>query len=232
MRVATAAVGALDHADIVSTTVLTWPEARTTASTDNRADDLDDAQCAHGRGPCLEAAWEGTPIRAVIDDERSRWPEFTAAATELGVRTSLSVPLLVDRVEPIQESVGSLNIYRFAAEAFDPFDEALMSVYTVSAGQAITNARRWQHARETVSQLENSTDLAHVYRHGQGSTDGAARLRPGRRIRQTQNRIATAQRQAAHRCPRIACLRVQTVVVGVDHMSGTPRSTTTRSARR
>ena len=43
-----------------------------------------------------------------------------------------------------QELVGSLNIYSYTASAFDPFDEALMRLFSVTAGQAITNARRWQ----------------------------------------------------------------------------------------
>ena len=52
--------------------------------------------------------------------------------------------------------VGSLNIYSYTASAFDPFDEALMGMFSVAAGQAITNARRWQHSRETVTQLERA----------------------------------------------------------------------------
>jgi AmiR/NasT family two-component response regulator len=55
-----------------------------------------------------------------------------------------------------QELVGSLNIYSGTASAFDPFDEELMRLYSAAAGQAITNAGRWQHSRATVTQLEQA----------------------------------------------------------------------------
>jgi len=153
-RVAKTAVAAIPHADSVSITVLSWPDARTAASSDQRAKDLDSQQYASGRGPCLEAALARIPIRAVISESQARWPEFVETAQRVGVRASLSVPLVVGGSDEEQELVGSLNIYSVTASAFDPFDEELMRLYTVAAGQAITNAGRWQHSRATVTQLE------------------------------------------------------------------------------
>jgi hypothetical protein len=153
-RVAESAAAATLHADAVSITVLTWPEARTAASTDSRALDLDEQQYAAGRGPCLEAALTRSPIRAVMSEEHGRWPEFVTAAIRYGFRASLSVPLIVGGVDEDQELVGSLNVYSDTAAAFDPFDEVLMRLFTVAASQAITNAKRWQHSRVTVTQLE------------------------------------------------------------------------------
>jgi AmiR/NasT family two-component response regulator len=68
----------------------------------------------------------------------------------------LSVPLLIEGLSEEQELVGSLNIYSQTTSAFDPFDAELMRLYTAAAGQAISNAGRWQHSRETVSQLEKA----------------------------------------------------------------------------
>ena len=153
-RVVESAAAATLHADAVSITVLTWPDARTAASTDNRALDLDEQQYASGRGPCLEAALTRSPIRAVMSEEHGRWPEFVTAAIRYGFRASLSVPLIVGAVDEDQELVGSLNVYSDTAAAFDPFDEVLMRLFTVAASQAITNAKRWQHSRVTVTQLE------------------------------------------------------------------------------
>jgi hypothetical protein len=97
-----------------------------------------------------------TPVRAVIGEAHQRWPEFVEAAQRVGIRASLSVPLLIAGLDNEQELVGSLNIYSHTASAFDPFDAALMRLYTVAAGQAISNAGRWQHSRETVTQLETA----------------------------------------------------------------------------
>ena len=155
-RVARTALAAIPHADIISITVLSWPDARTAACTHEQALELDHQQYASGRGPCVEAAQQGTPLTAVIDEERQRWPEFVEAAHRNGIRASLSVPLLIEGTNEEQELVGSLNIYSHTASAFDSFDAELMRLYSVAAGQAISNSSRWQSARETVTQLETA----------------------------------------------------------------------------
>ena len=156
-RVAQTALAAIPYADAVSITALAWPDARTTASTHERALELDRHQYASGRGPCLEAAWQRAPVRAAIGDVDQRWPEFVEAARREGINASLSVPLLIGaRDEKQQELLGSLNIYSETASAFDPFDAQLMRLYTSAAGQAISNAGRWQDSRDTVMQLETA----------------------------------------------------------------------------
>lgn len=153
-QVATMAVTAVANADAVSITVLSWPQARTAASTDERALDLDSRQYASGRGPCLEAALSRKPVRAVMSESLYRWPEFVVGAQRAGVRSSLSVPLVVGRHDDEPEMAGSLNVYSDTASAFDSFDEELMRLYTVAAGHAITSADRLRTTRAAVAQLE------------------------------------------------------------------------------
>jgi GAF domain-containing protein len=185
-RVAETAVAAIPHADIVSITVLSWPDARTVACTDEQAVPLDHQQYVSGRGPCLEAAWQRTPLRAIIGDEHHRWPEFDKAAQHAGIRASLSVPLLIAGVDGEQELAGSLNIYSHTATAFDSFDTELMRLYSVAAGEAISNSTRWQKARESVTQLEaalvSRTDIdmakgALIAQHGCDRAEAFARLK-------------------------------------------------------
>src|SRR6185503_7482239 len=90
-------------------TVLSWPDARTAAATHEQALELDLHQYASGRGPCLEAAWQRAPVRAVIGEAHHRWPEFVEAAQRVGIRASLSVPLLIAGLDKEQELVGSLK---------------------------------------------------------------------------------------------------------------------------
>ena len=155
-RVAQTALAAIPYADAVSITALAWPDARTTASTHGRALELDHHQYASGRGPCLEAALRRAPVRAAVGEEHQRWPEFVEAAQRAGINASLSVPLLIGARDEKQELLGSLNIYSQTASAFDPFDAQLMRLYTSAAGQAISNAGRWQDSRDTVVQLETA----------------------------------------------------------------------------
>jgi GAF domain-containing protein len=162
-RVAATAAAAIVHADAVSITVLGRRGAHTAASTDDRAFELDQQQYVSGRGPCLEAAALFTPVRADVAAERHRWPEFADMASQLGVLASLSVPLIIGGTNGGQELVGSLNLYSDTSAAFDPFDEELVRLYTLAAGQAITNANRWQHSRDTVTQLERAlTSRSHI----------------------------------------------------------------------
>lgn len=71
-------------------------------------------------------------------------PKRSARDTEV-------VPRCSGRTARLMIAASKLNIHSYTAFAFDPFDEGLMRLYTVAAGQAITNARRWQHCRETVT---------------------------------------------------------------------------------
>ncbi|WP_422743265.1 ANTAR domain-containing protein [Mycobacterium sp. WMMD1722] len=168
-RVASSGAGAIPDADAVSISVLTGEAPRTAAHTDDLLLRLDEEQYASGRGPCLEAAARGRPVRVATRADDQRWPEFVIAAQSCGISATLSVPLLVERVDDDPELVGSLNIYSRTATAFDPFDETLMRLYTVSAGHAIATARRLQRYRDTVDQLNGALTSRSVIDQAKGA---------------------------------------------------------------
>lgn len=156
-QVARLAADAIPDADAVSISVLDDPAPRTAAFTTEESLLLDRAQYGSGYGPCLEAAETQRPVRLRIDIlEPDRYPDFHAAADAAGINATLSVPLIVEQVGRQPELVGSLNIYSHTASAFDPFDESLVRLYTTTAGQAITQARRWQALRAEVDQLSRA----------------------------------------------------------------------------
>lgn len=153
-RLAHTVVAAVPEADAVSVTHLEVSGPRTIALTDESVAAIDDRQYEAGRGPCLQAATSGRPVRAVVGEYAELWPEFTAAAREAGVRAYLSVPLLLATPgEGPGELVGSFNIYARSEAAFDPFDETLMELFSTAASAAIGNARRWLRAHTQVEQL-------------------------------------------------------------------------------
>ena len=201
-RVADAAVAAIPHADVVSITVLTWPGVRTAACTDEQALALDDQQYASGQGPCLDAALTRTPLRAVIEQEHQRWPAFVEAAHDVGIRASLSVPLVIAGADGEQELVGSLNIYSHTTTSFDQFDTELMRLYSAAAGQAISNAGRWHKARGNVTQLERALlsradiDMAKgalIAIHGCDPSGAFDRLRRESQRRNTKLRVVASE---------------------------------------
>ncbi|MBC2644337.1 MULTISPECIES: ANTAR domain-containing response regulator [unclassified Rhodococcus (in: high G+C Gram-positive bacteria)] len=185
-RLAQTAAAAVPDADAVSVTHLDETGPRTVALTDDYAADIDDEQYAAHRGPCLQAAASRLPVRAVVGEHADRWPEFTAAARQAGIRAYLSVPLIIDTPgEGPGELVGSFNVYARTAVAFDPFDEKLMQLLTTAASAAIGNARRWRRAQQRVEQLtEALTSRADIDQakgmmmvmHGIGAEEAFARL--------------------------------------------------------
>jgi hypothetical protein len=157
-RVADGAVAAVADIGAVTITVLEPPVGRTVAYTDERLLPLDEKQYVSRRGPCLEAADTRRIVRGAMASHEHRWPEFVAAARTEGVRATLSIPLIVASPtgRPDSELVGSLNAYSTTAAGFDRVDETLLALYTDAAGQAISHARRWQHLRNTITQLEQA----------------------------------------------------------------------------
>lgn len=89
-------------------------------------------------GPCLTAMLEGTTIR--IDNTLSdhRWPRWSAAVAEFGVRSSISVSLTSG--DP--RSLGSLFIYSRHVDAFDAEDAAAVKVLAYHAAIAVRHNRK------------------------------------------------------------------------------------------
>ncbi|PWK87190.1 GAF domain-containing protein [Lentzea atacamensis] len=156
-RLADTAARAVPDADAVTISLVTAEQPQTAATTDTGLVDVDEEQYRANRGPCLESVRTRQVVRAVVGEHVDEWPEFEAAAAGHGIRAYLSVPVLLPSAdEATAQLIGSLNIYSHTAEAFDPFDEGLMRLFTTAASAAISGAHRWQRSREHITQLERA----------------------------------------------------------------------------
>ncbi|GGP67490.1 GAF and ANTAR domain-containing protein [Saccharothrix coeruleofusca] len=153
-QLADSAVRVIPDAAAVSVTLVRGDAAETAAATDDKVVDIDREQYAAGEGPCLEAARTLTPVRVRVAEAMDRWPRFAAAARRAGVLAYLSAPLVVD-VDG-HELLGSLNLYSETESGFDPFDEALLRLFTTAASTAITGARRYERSRELIENLQRA----------------------------------------------------------------------------
>src|SRR3712207_243648 len=100
-------------AESTSITLIRGERAFTAAHTGEMALAADELQYERGYGPCMDAGRGGVVLR--IDDmvEDTRWPGYTRNVVDVGVRSSLSVPL------PYQgSSIGALNNYSSRVAAF------------------------------------------------------------------------------------------------------------------
>jgi GAF domain-containing protein len=144
---------AVPGADMASVTVLRGDAGETVASSSERVWSIDEDQYAAKTGPCLEAARTGLVVRTGVEEAGERWPQFASSARAAGVKSYLSCPLLID-----ERFAGSLNLYSEDPHGFADFDEALLRLYSAGACAAIENARRYEAARNTASQLGNALD--------------------------------------------------------------------------
>ncbi|MGY1591992.1 ANTAR domain-containing protein [Geodermatophilus sp. SYSU D00708] len=130
------AARAIPGAESTSITLVRGDTAFTAAHHGEMALAADELQYERGHGPCMDAGRGGVVLR--IDDMRTeqRWPDYTVRVVEVGVRSSLSVPL------PYQGSaIGALNVYSSQPAAFAaPESEEVGTSVAEAIAVAVANA--------------------------------------------------------------------------------------------
>lgn len=109
----------------------------TLVASDKHVAVLDAVQYVDG-GPCVDAFDAGVPI-AFLPDHRAtpdrRWGLFSRAATTVGIRSTLSLPVLRGGLVS-----GGFNLYASTAGAFDGHHDVLAEVLGAWSGGAVTDA--------------------------------------------------------------------------------------------
>src|ERR671920_1665726 len=97
--------------------------------------DADELQYQRGYGPCLDAGRSGELFLVTDMRAEERWPDYAAHATQLGVGSSLSIPL------PFQgATIGALNNYATTEAAFTEQDVSLGQEVAGFVAIAVANA--------------------------------------------------------------------------------------------
>ena len=123
----------------------------TVALSHEPASRLDHVQYDHDDGPCLHSLRHGELV--LLEDTRRerRWVEYCAAASALGVRSSLSVPLHAQGHAP-----GALNLYASRPEAFGRKEVGRAQAFGAEASRALDLAGRLTSAVELAHQLRQA----------------------------------------------------------------------------
>ncbi|BCO34569.1 hypothetical protein BMW24_013905 [Mycobacterium heckeshornense] len=111
---------------------------------------LDELQAKYNEGPCVDAAHNELMLRTDDFATELRWPNFSHAASEIGVRSCLSYKLYAG-----ERSAGALNVFGLRPHAFDAEAEAIGSVLGAHAAAAILASRHDQQLRSAL----NSRDV-------------------------------------------------------------------------
>jgi GAF domain-containing protein len=131
-----AAVLDVPAADYAGITMISPRAISTPVATGPMAEKLDAIQYATGEGPCQSLAPDQQIVKVDDLSQDTRWPEFSALAGELGVRSILSIKLFVEG-----DSTGSLNLYSGRAAAFDEEAESVGLLLASHAAVAMVGAR-------------------------------------------------------------------------------------------
>ncbi|WP_376766921.1 GAF and ANTAR domain-containing protein [Spinactinospora alkalitolerans] len=125
----------------------------TAASTSAENQELDQRQYALGDGPCLDAARRHGINRCRMGEAEQTWPEFTAIATSMGLRSYLSAGMVAD-----DRPVGALNLSSRDVDGFDALDETFIAMFSVPAAAVIAGRDRYERTRGLAVQLERALD--------------------------------------------------------------------------
>jgi GAF domain-containing protein len=135
--IASTAVTMLSPARYAALTVLSRGELIPRASTGEPPLLLDRLQQKLGDGPCIHAAKYQSVLRIEDTGEDDRWPEFSAEAARLEVRSMLCVPLWID-----ERGLGALSLYADQPAAFSDPHERVAVLLATFAALALAEAQR------------------------------------------------------------------------------------------
>jgi transcriptional regulator with GAF, ATPase, and Fis domain len=135
------AVDTLESCEYAGVSMIENRKITSPASTGDLPRTVDVIQSEVDEGPCLDAIKEHEVFQTgdLLADER--WPQFaTRAHEETGITSILSLRLFIE-----EDTMGALNLYSSAADAFDETDVALASVFAAHAAVAVSAANQQEH---------------------------------------------------------------------------------------
>jgi GAF domain-containing protein len=144
-RVAEMAVKVLPHAELAGITMMGEAGPETSVFTDAESPEIDQAQYDAGEGPCLDAFRYQEAYRIDEMDDDRRWPAFAKACLERGVRSTLSVPLLISR-DGGDGAFGAMNFYAHQPNAFSSADVEAAEMFARTGAVVLANAKAYWEA--------------------------------------------------------------------------------------
>jgi len=130
----------------------------TVASSDERAERLDETQYRNHSGPCLEALTTGQQVLSQDSRTEQRWAAYIAVAVRQGLRCSMSLPLTASG-----STFGAMNIYGFdLPNLFGETEQRQYQLFAAQASGALRLATRQVKDAALLSQLEEALNSRSV----------------------------------------------------------------------
>ena len=135
--------------DMSCSVTLASTQPYTVTSSDPLAERADELQYQKDAGPCLDAVRTGSTTLVQDLDSEGPWPQYRRRVREVGVRSSMSLPLTVTGT-----TIGGLNLYSTRREAFDEDLRDTLAIFAAQAAAALAMIVRHDRQAQTHAQLE------------------------------------------------------------------------------
>ena len=137
---------------------------RNVADSDERVSHLEELQIEHGEGPCVDAFED--KILVDTDDlaSEARWPTFSPAAVERGLRAVLASPIPYN-----QHAIGVVVVFSAKAHPWSPEGELALVAFTDLAALTIANTMQSEERGELADQLQRALDARVVIEQAKGA---------------------------------------------------------------
>jgi GAF domain-containing protein len=150
-RVAHLATVTLPTCDLADVTLIRDGRPVTKGASDSLAEELDAVQYSTGLGPCIDAWKRGHVNHVESTRTDTRWPAYATKAVELGILSTLAIPLIVQGT-----SIGALNLYSRREQSFSENDDQIGRLFAEQAAIALANARTHADAVALARQLQEA----------------------------------------------------------------------------
>jgi GAF domain-containing protein len=137
---------------------------RNVADSDGRVDHLEELQIEHGEGPCIDAFDDKELVHAADLAAEDRWPDFSPAAVERGLRAVLASPIPYN-----QMAIGVVTVFSTKVHPWSPEGELALIAFTDLAALTIANTMQSEQRGELAEQLQRALDARVVIEQAKGA---------------------------------------------------------------
>ena len=162
-RVVELAGQAIPPAEMTGLTMLIEDRPTTAFFSDPTAPEIDQAQYDSGRGPCLDSFRQRKTFIIDLTSEDERWPEFSRAAAEHGILSTMSLSLHTG-----DRSLGALNFYARTGGAFSEESVQHGQVFADQAAIVLLNSQAYWDAQTVKERLVEAMQSRAVIEQAKG----------------------------------------------------------------
>jgi GAF domain-containing protein len=171
---------------------------RNAAVSHDRLAYLEELQVRHQEGPCVAAFEEKELISAQDLRTDDRWPLFTAAAVDQGLRAVLASPLPYN-----QNAVGVVSVLSEQAHPWSPEGELALLAFTDLAALLIATMMQGQEKSQLATQLQGALSSRAIIEQAKGVLIGQQGLSPRAAYEQLRAQARSQRRKLTALCADI-----------------------------